>query len=496
MVAHSEYDNLFKTGDSPVAKEPQLSHPYPNLQHIYSTAIFRGQYTGKPLAPLKPADFEPTYAMSLMPQRRKSTATVEAIAGINFLGSIFGDIVDRSVNIRSQVIDKLPQEPVDGLKLLHELEEQNDRTEIECTLFLNEKIEAVVDTVQYHDNEVVMERKKVIVSKCEDLLTEIMATKQGLHYLIDEVEEIVNASSELTCKLDFINPVWTKNVELQQQNIFASKMCRNFEIHMERRSLPVCNQMYLFLQSPVSYAHHLCMDKYIFVPDELAAIFEFITDPVRRRLPESILSLSLDHCQLQDRDCHSVASALHYFTQLQSLSLRDNQICCAGIISLATVLWEEGNKCYREKNGTNETDSSSLSVRRSAGLPLQALRLDNNNIDTNSLQQLSLAIPKCRYLQVFSVSNNPLVGDLGLYYFLRCILNPLRKARLALVKPTRQRLRSYGGSSRKSRSYGGSRDDSRTEDEDSQWDSEYDTDNDSFYSEELEDEDDDEQVLL
>lgn len=54
------------------------------------------------------------------------------------------------------------------------------------------------------------------------------------------------------------------------------------------------------------------------------------------------------------------------------------------------------------------------------------MRLDYNEIKSDGIKLLSSSLIKCRYLSCFSINNNP-IGDWGVYYILRTLLNRHRQ---------------------------------------------------------------------
>ena len=282
-----------------------------------------------------------------------------------------------------------------------------------------------------------------ITKRCETLRTEASMTEMVLHNLVDLADDLLSVHHGPSCKLDGVEPDWGHLGNFQEE-IRTSNKALCYVAWMEARSLPICDAVFEFLQTPTQNDHILAIVGYVFAPRELCELMEYITTNAGRTpiiLPAGdeegfdnddasmvgenlygalgtprplymsnvVHQLIIDECQLTDYDVNTIATHLPALTGLHTLCLRGNNITSLGATSLSTVLWDRASQ-------------------------LKVLRLDRNCIAAEGALSISKAMCRCRYLQALSLSFNP-IGDVGVFYILRSIMNPVRKARTDLPRP-------------------------------------------------------------
>ena len=294
--------------------------------------------------------------------------------------------------------------------------------------------------------------RQSILKRCEALRAEVSTTEIVLHNLLDLSDDLLSVHHGPSCKLDGVEPDWG-HLGTSKDAVHTSNKALCYVAWMEARSLPICDAIFEFFQSPTHNDHILAIVGYVFAPRELCEVLEYVTSnggrtplilplapdgegaeryyvndkngksgtgggeklygalysPLPLYLSNGVHQLILDECQLTDYDVNTLATHLPALTGLHTLCLRGNSITSLGATSLSTSLWDRASE-------------------------LQVLRLDRNNIGAEGALSLSKAIPRCRYLQALSLSFNP-IGDVGLFYILRAIMNPVRKARNSLPRP-------------------------------------------------------------
>lgn len=284
------------------------------------------------------------------------------------------------------------------------------------------------------------------------LRTEASKTEIVVHNLLDLAEDLTTTLVGTSCRLDGIEPDWGSLGNFKE-GIHTSNKTVCYVAWMEARGLPVCDAVFEFLQAPSEHCNSLSIVGYTFAAREFCEILEFIATNAGRTpliLPvtgngsmgargdggggggdhESVASeslyatlknsvplylsnvvheLILDECHLNDYDMSTLASHLPGLPSLRKLCLRGNNITSAGATTLATCLWDRASE-------------------------LETLRLDRNSIGSDGALSLSKALHRCRYMTSLSLSFNP-IGDAGLFYIIRALMNPARRARGELPRP-------------------------------------------------------------
>ena len=288
---------------------------------------------------------------------------------------------------------------------------------------------------------------RFVTSTCEALRSEASTSEIVLHNLLDLADDLVNTNIGASCRIDGIEPDWG-NMGHFKDVVKTSNKAICYVAWMEARGLPICDAVFEFMQSPSQHGNILAIVGYTWAPRELYELLEFMAtnagrtplmlpvneddDDEERRTDEgasaasdnlyeqlktktplyisnSIHQLILDECMLNDYDMSSLASHVPAFSKLHTLCLRGNSISSTGITTLATSLWDRASE-------------------------IRSLRLDRNSIGPEGALALSKAIHRCRYITNLSISFNP-IGDVGLFYILRALMNPSRKARGFLPRP-------------------------------------------------------------
>ena len=291
-------------------------------------------------------------------------------------------------------------------------------------------------------NPVLFKWHQFITERCELLRKEASRSEIVLHNLSDLADDLTTTHTGLSCKLDGIEPDWIHLGKLKQ-NVKTSNKAICYVAWMEARGLPICDAVFEFLQSPSQHNHNLAIVGYSFAPRELCELLEFFAtnagrtpmlmpvnadqhdhdlhsaasdnlyERLKTKLPLyvscSIRQLVMDECGLNDYDMNTIASHLAAFVSLNTLCLRGNFITSVGVTAIATSLWDRASE-------------------------IRTLRLDRNNVGPEGALALSKAIHRCRYLNSLSMSFNP-IGDVGMFYILRSLMNPARKARSFLPRP-------------------------------------------------------------
>jgi len=215
---------------------------------------------------------------------------------------------------------------------------------------------------------------------------------------------------DIPCPLDRISTGWGDMKEVQKLLVISNR-AQAFVNAMTDLSLPVCVGAFNFVQAPAKHSNALIVTGYRFKKKELGAVLGFICQ--HRKLQRQLQQLTLTECTLTDSDCRSIAAAIKYFPCLKVLNLRSNMIGSKGLTAIATALWENGKK-----------------------MALKVLNLDDNEIGHEGARSVGNCLRSCPHMETLTMSNNP-IGDLGLFYILRCLLNPKRRAYRDLCRTAR-----------------------------------------------------------
>ena len=195
---------------------------------------------------------------------------------------------------------------------------------------------------------------------------------------------------------------WSMVHELQKR-VPKSRRAANFVSTMRAANMPICNDAYVFVQSPKDYHHTLSVCGYRFSDGELVALLAFLcTHPWLNR---QVKKLVLYDCSITDKDCKSIATSIKYLPLMNVLSLASNLITDVGATCLATALWETGKT-----------------------MQVRVLNLDHNSIGTSGAKAIAGALGVCSHLEHLSLSGNKEIGNVGLFHILHNLLNPRRKA--------------------------------------------------------------------
>ncbi len=216
------------------------------------------------------------------------------------------------------------------------------------------------------------------------------------HHFLEDIPSI----------LDEIKVDWTDTKKLQK-GIGVSKRGKSFIRSLRAMKLPICNDAFTFIQAPNKLGNTLAFCNYTFAKKELAAILAFIC--AHDQLYRQVYSLVVMECNIDEKDCRSIATAIHSLPCLTTINLRGNKIGNIGITHITTALWETG-----------------LTMR------LRNLSLEDNYIGPEGALALANCLPHCTHLESLSLAGNP-IEDSGFFHILRRCLNPLRKGTHALI---------------------------------------------------------------
>ena len=451
-AARAQYEDVFQI-EKQNAPTDHAIHPFPDLQHVYATSLFRPLYNGPILRPLSMGEFMQNDIVNPTAGKvnvRGSIKVEEAVAGIEFLESYFNDFVVQAVMLRNNALAKPSvsnhtSTPSNYLAYVQKQKLLSKDLSIGMDKFQFERLDAVVcsstNSSDKQGLDYVMQLKQSLERRCQVLREEIAGTEVLLEYLATEVAEIVAAPKDYSCKLDYIRPNWSDMIDLQK-SAYTTNRCRNFEIYMELQSLPVCQQVYNFLQSPVKLCNNiLCISNYQFEPGEFITIMEYVTNNVK--LKSKIHQLIINDCsnafrnvatdiaddeqathnhhddqgseeddgQLEENsvegedvggmleDYVMFAQCVVKLSNLQVLSLKGNCITDDGLISFVTTLMTHSHLKQKEKYNNQAQYYASLIKNRTSGNmhslemmermclgaessmpPLTTIRLDNNAV--------------------------------------------------------------------------------------------------------------------
>lgn len=305
-----------------------------------------------------------------------------------------------------------------------------------------------------------MELERVIVSvgqELQDEITRSLITVSQLHDYTAAMIKYPNGIKEVV--------TWEEFDEMYEKIAGRrSALSRDFERFMRSRNLTVTNPLFAYLQHPEKYAHMLMFHQYRFAKGEFVGMIDWLENQDEEALqacrpfapawsasrshvpfaesktnqsdhthpaesgavaldpPESILRqvrvISMQHCELTDRDAHKLAHALPRLTRLAALNLSHNKLSYSALASFATVVFQHP-MCVQS---------------------LQMLYLDDNRIASDGLQVLAQILhPHCARLVKLSLNDNP-IGDTGVYQLLQTMLNPQRRAHAyyAALQPKNQ----------------------------------------------------------
>jgi len=335
----------------------------------------------------------------------------EIVAGIQFLEALLHTSTQKAVKHRSKLIEL--QKIVSSLSLekrqrlilssnelctVKNVIDELLTLEVACTDLQRSDIqpEFASDSVLRTLN---LKRLEHALNKQEQLKIEsaVYFLVGRAHSLSTAVDSILKCVEELLkhCQAVYYTDGWT-----------ACNRSSNFVSYMNSLSLPVCNEVCAFLQSPKDYAHGLLFPfGYVFVVNELAGIFNYfkLQHLLLGSMPTfSIYSVSaitkeliLCGCQLHDKDCHTLANHLHLFPSLMTLDLSSNEVNSSGVSSIVAALFTMG--------------------------PISQLRylaLQRNGIDCDGLAVIGEALQSgmsLMRLEMLSVGENP-VKNKGITY--------------------------------------------------------------------------------
>jgi hypothetical protein len=259
-----------------------------------------------------------------------------------------------------------------------------------------------------------------ITERLHSLQSEVLHTSSLADKMLDEARRVISMArkeiidveqsrflDDIDTPLNGVKVGWSTVLALQNK-VPQSRRAANFLESMKTLNLPICNDAYVFIQSPSRQGHCLNIASYAFAPRELSAILAFIC--AHPKLNREVEKLVLFDCGVSDDDCKNIATAVKHMPLLRSLSLRENNIGDVGATCIATALWETG------KN-----------------MQLQSLNFEHNNIGTLGAKALSGALMQCAHLVQLSVGDNPIL-DAGLFYILQvCIASMSSLSRLCCI---------------------------------------------------------------
>ena len=244
-----------------------------------------------------------------------------------------------------------------------------------------------------------------VTERLHSLQSEVLHTSSLADKMLEEARRVISIArkeiidveqsrflDDIDTPLNCIKVGWSTVLALQKK-VPQSRRAANFMESMKSLNLPICNDAYVFIQSPSRQGHCLNIASYAFAPRELSAILAFIC--AHPKLNREVEKLVLFDCSITDDDCKNIATAVKHMPLLRTLSLRENNIGDVGVTYIATALWETG------KN-----------------MQLQALNLEHNNIGIAGAKALAGAMMQCAHLVQLSVGDNPIL-DAGLFYILQ-----------------------------------------------------------------------------
>ena len=365
--------------------------------------------------------------------------TSDGIAQIRFLEASFFDHVKKAVNLRADSITigkyiystNIPPHALElryikvTYFLLRHYNELADDLVGELSHLLNYKVaNAFAGSPDELTSKGVYSDAKFAVTAAFRLLMDEAAISQStLYNIFESIEEILGFPREYSRRIDGLRTSFDRHESILSEKYHAlSKKSRNYVIHMERRSMPVNIKVFTYLQSSQLNTNVLDLSGSRFAPGELEEMLRFlarVTDlddkyeigrasampPVPSRTISqghylsNLRILIMDGCEMGDLDMHNICQILlRRLASLNFLSLRANKFNIAGITTLAL--------CFYDGHGTN----------------LTTLRLDNNNLTSESITIFSRALQRLRKLTKLSVSNNPAIGDKGCFLLLKHLL--------------------------------------------------------------------------
>lgn len=313
-----------------------------------------------------------------------------------------------------------------------------------------ERVDAIPTQTIFSGNEPVRRRRKSINRRCLLLKSEYDETvrlldtisslqreerklraDQGLHYddegnllrqnqsnateAVDSLDDGYHESLRIPL-LDGIDPRWTDMMALQKR-VTATPLARRYAERMESLNMPLCDAIYEFLQDPPGHAQTLAVCGHQFHDEEFETNIEFLCSSTKLR--SELKKLIFCECCLTDDACLLLAQYFHQFPNLTVLSLKQNAISSVGIGDIMR------------------------SLANNNGLMLDDLQLDGNQIDALGIVEITIALPFCPLLSSISLNSNP-IGDLGVYFLMRGVLNKKRKAIRRLPIPPGEEANIYG----------------------------------------------------
>jgi hypothetical protein len=282
-------------------------------------------------------DYEDTFitlASTVIDNRSSGLSHVSIIFNVdkfNFTNKIF-DII-------SLIFDELKQLREEALQLSVSLKEYNIGNKCEEYALSVTNDEPLNKISKDKLNE--FNRCNKLIERWRLITKETSRNVVMFEELLDVCSDLLKLSEQFIKKstnIDNIYPDWTE-VKKLESSFTLSKRCKNYISHMQSYNLPICNDVYRYLQSPSGNAFTLIISNYNFVYGELEAILNYFTTSLNLDLCSSLLYLYINDCDINDTRCMAIALALPSFANLKILSLRSNHITSIGITPICKSLW-------------------------------------------------------------------------------------------------------------------------------------------------------------
>lgn len=272
-----------------------------------------------------------------------STVIDNRSSGLSHAPIIFNvdrfSFTDKNFDTITLIFDELKQLREEALQLSVSLKEYNIDSKCEEYALLVANNEPLNKLSKDKLNE--FNRCNKLIERWGKIRKETSRNVVMFEELIDVCSDLLKISEQSiqrSTNIDNIYPDWTEIRKLES-TFTSSKRCKNFISHMQSYNLPICNEVYRYLQSPSGNAFTLAISSYEFKYGELEAILNYFTTSLNVDLCTTLLYLYINDCDINDTRCMAIALALPSFSNLKILSLRNNNISSIGLTPISKTLW-------------------------------------------------------------------------------------------------------------------------------------------------------------
>ena len=243
------------------------------------------------------------------------------------------------------------------------------------------------------------------IKKLKNHINDTIEVSNKLYsHCISLFDETADDEKDVEYSLENVKVDWT-TCKQAYDNVNFSNRSVNYSVFMQAKSLPVCYELYMYLQSPRDFGFVLRITDYSFHINELMSIFEYLLLQHNLSFEQnssSVMNITQQlffyNCNLNDKDISVISCYLHLFPSLILLNMSRNMITSKGIHFILDAL------C-----------SCSSSIR--------SLNFDHNDIDSDGGDSIAQSLQYLPSLHILSLSHNHSFRDQGDVLFLLFVYN-------------------------------------------------------------------------